>query len=102
MTMPIASTLRSSDLRRRSADLLPRLFVAADTVEQIEHGYRLVFMDGTVPLTQIASIVDTERESSPFLGFNLSVTPDFGAVTLDITGGSGTRKLLCALVARQH
>jgi hypothetical protein len=102
MTMPFASTLGSSDLRRRSTDLLPRLFVAADTVEQIEHGYRLVFTDGTVPLTHIASIIDTERESCPFLGFNLSVTPDFGAVTLDITGGSGTRKLLRTLVTRQH
>ena len=102
MTMPIASTLSSSDLRRRSNDLLPRLFVAADTVEQIEHGYRLVFTDGTVPLTHIASIIDAERESCPFLRFNLSVSPGFGAVTLDITGGSGTRTLLCALVTRQH
>jgi hypothetical protein len=102
MTMPIASTMRASDLRRRSADLLPRLFVAADTVGQIEHGYRLVFTDGTVPLTHIASIIDAERESCPFLQFSLVVTPDFGAVTLDITGGSGTRKLLGALVTRQH
>ena len=102
MTMPIASMLSSSDLRRRSGDLLPRLFVAADAVEQIEHGYRLVFTDGMVPLTHIASIIDAEREFSPFLQFNLSVTPDFGAVTLEITGGSGTRKLLCTIVARQH
>jgi hypothetical protein len=102
MTIPIASTLSSSDLRRRRADLLPQLFVAADTVDQIEHGYRLVFTDETVPLTHIASIIDAERESCPFLGFNLSVTPDFGAVTLDITGGSGTRKLLRPLVARRH
>jgi hypothetical protein len=76
--------------------------VAADTVDQIEHGYRLVFTDGTVPLTHIASIIDAERESCPFLQFNLRVTPDFGAVTLDITGGSGTRTVLRALVTRQH
>jgi hypothetical protein len=102
MTMPVASTLSSSNLRRRSADLLPRLFVAADTVEPIEHGYRLKFTEGTVPLAHMASIIDAERESCPFLQFNLSVAPEFGVVTLEITGGSGTRKLLCTLVARQH
>lgn len=102
MTMPIVSTLSPSDLRRRSSDLLPRLFVAADTVDQIEHGYRLVFADGTVPLSHIASIIDAERESCPFLQFNLLVAPDFGTVTLDITGGSGTRTLLGAIVTRHH
>ncbi len=101
MTLPVASTLNSSDLSRRCADL-PRLFVVADTVVQIEHGYRLVFTNGFVPLAHIASIIDAERESCPFLQFNLSVTQDFGAVTLDITGGSGTRRLLWAVVARQH
>jgi hypothetical protein len=99
MTMPIVSTLGSS---RRSSDLLPRLFVAADTVDQIEHGFRLVFADGAVPLSHIASIIDEERASCPFLQFNLLVTPDFGAVTLDITGGSGTTKSLGALVTRHH
>jgi hypothetical protein len=102
MTVSIVTPLGSSDRRRQSSDLLPRLFVAADTVDQIEHGYRLVFADGTVPLSHIGSIIDAERECCPFLQFHLSVTPDFGAVTLDITGGSGTRKLLGALVTRHH
>ena len=102
MTQPIGGTSSSPDLRRSGADLLPGLFVAADTVEQIEHGYRLVFTDGIVPLTQIVSIIEAERESCPFLQFNVSVTSDFGPVTLDITGGSGTRRLFAALVTRQH
>jgi hypothetical protein len=95
-------TLSPTDLRRRSADLLPGLFVNADTVEQIEHGFRLRFSSQSVELVHIASVIEIGRECCRFLQFNLRVSPDFGPLTLDVTGPVGTSRFLSALVTARH
>jgi hypothetical protein len=100
--LPIDCTLNPTNVRRRGADLLPGLFQNADSVEQIEHGFRLRFFSQSVELAHIASVIETERECSRFLRFNLSVSPDFGPLTLDVTGPVGTSRLLSALVAPRH
>ena len=49
-------------------------------------------------LASIARAVDAERHCCRFLRFTITVEPDEGPVTLDLTGPPGTREFVVALL----
>jgi hypothetical protein len=46
----------------------------------------------------IARVVEAERHCCRFLRFGMTVEPDGGPVSLDLTGPAGTRDFLSALL----
>ena len=48
-------------------------------------------------LAAIAATVDAERQCCRFLRFQLTVEPDVGEISLDLTGPPGTREFVSAL-----
>jgi hypothetical protein len=48
-------------------------------------------------LSEIARTVDNERKCCRFLRFALTVEPDDGPITMDLTGPPGTREFLAAM-----
>src|SRR5687768_9818488 len=97
--LPIACTLTPDIQRIRRAALLPGLFARAEARDTLPEGYRLRFHPEANMLSAIAETVNAERHCCRFLRFQITVDPDGGSMWLDVTGPSGTREFLDALVA---
>jgi hypothetical protein len=96
--LPIACSLTPSALKTRKEGLLDRVASAAQQTIQLECGYRFEFDPDEAPLLLIARMIDAERQCCRFLRFGLSVPPDGGRMSLDVTGPAGTREFLDALL----
>jgi hypothetical protein len=97
--LPIACTLTPEAIRTRRAELLPGLLARTESREALPEGYRLRFATGENVLTAIAQTIDAERQCCRFLQFLVTVEPDGGPISLDITGPPGTREFLDGLLS---
>jgi hypothetical protein len=96
--LPIVCTLTPGALRARREGLLAELLHRSDGHELLPEGLRLRFAPSGETLARIARAVDAERHCCRFLRFTLTVEPDEGPVTLDLTGPRGTREFVAALL----
>ena len=95
--LPIACTLSPEALKARRENLLDVLLQRSTEHIEIPDGVRLRFnADGQV-LAEITRTVDAERQCCRFLAFTITVSPDGGPITLDLTGPAGTREFLAAM-----
>ncbi len=94
--LPVACTLAPEAISTRRNGLLPGLARDALKRDSLENGIRLEFQPNAIP--RIAATVDAERRCCRFLRFDLSIEPDGGPVRLTMTGPSGTREFLEALI----
>lgn len=100
MAAPIACSLTSDELRDRKASLLPGLAARAVTVVPTADGYVMTFdAEGRDIVAAIGECLDSERHCCPFLRFSLAVPAETGEIELGITGPSGTRAFLDAILA---
>ena len=95
--LPVACTLTPDALRDRRRGLL------ADLVRRAEHepladGLRLKFAASTDTLSLIIQAVDAERQCCRFLRFVVTVEPDGGTISVELTGPPGTWEFLNALL----
>jgi hypothetical protein len=98
MELPIVCTLTPDTVRTRRAGLLPGLAAHAETREPLPDGYRLAFVASSETLSAILRTIDAERQCCRFLTFTVTVNADGGVVTVDLSGPSGTREFLDALL----
>lgn len=96
--LPVVCTLTKAALETRREGLLAQLLARAQTHEERPEGHRLVFAAGDDVLRAVARAVEAERECCRFLRFAVTVEPDGGPITLELTGPSGTREFLSALL----
>jgi hypothetical protein len=96
--LPIVCTLSPETIRTRREALLPGLLARVEASEPLENGYRLRFRPESDILGSILNTVDAERQCCRFLRFQLTVEPDGGPVSLELTGPRGTREFLDALL----
>ena len=96
--LPVACTLSPAALKARKENLLNALHHRADERRELPDGYRLRFVAEGDTLAAIARTVDAERQCCRFLHFTVTVEPDDGPVTLDLTGPAGTREFLTAML----
>jgi hypothetical protein len=66
--------------------------------DQLPDGLRLRFTASGETLSLIANAIEAERHCCRFLRFTLTVEPDDGQFTLDLTGPQGTREFVAALL----
>ena len=97
--MPIACSLSPDAIAARKAGLLPGLAARATAVDELPDGLRLRFEPANGLLSDIAAVVDAERQCCRFLQFDLKVEQDGGPVALSLTGPPGTREFVSALIA---
>ncbi len=98
-SLPIACTLSPNALKARKADLLNLLLSRAHDRAELPDGYQFRFAAEGNILSEIARMVDAERQCCRFLRFAVTVEPDDGGVTLALTGPAGTREFLAAMFA---
>jgi hypothetical protein len=95
--LPIACTLSPEALKARRQNLLDALVGRSTGRSDLPDGLRLHFAADAEILGEIARTVDAERQCCRFLSFAITVTPDGGPITLDLTGPAGTREFLAAM-----
>ena len=96
--LPVACTLSAHALRTRREGLLSDLLGRADEHEELSDGHRLPFASARDTLSLIATTVEAERECCRFLRFQIVVEPDGGPIWLELTGPTGTREFVSALL----
>lgn len=85
-------------MKARKANLLNVLLHRADERRELPDGYRLRFAAEGEILSAIARTLDAERQCCRFLRFTVTVEPDDGPISLDLTGPAGTREFLAAML----
>jgi hypothetical protein len=96
--VPITCTLSADALRSRRDGLFAALFQRAEDYELTEHGLRARFAPAADALATLARVVDAERQCCRFLRFVITVEPDGGPVSLELSGPVGTREFIAGLV----
>ena len=96
--LPVACTLSSHALKTRREGLLSDLVGRADDHQELPDGHRLCFASARDTLSLIVTTVEAERECCRFLRFQIVVEPDGGPIWLELTGPSGTREFVSALL----
>ena len=96
--LPVACTLSPAALKARKENLLKALLDRANQRWELPDGYRLRFVAEGDMLSAIARTVDAERQCCRFLRFTVTVEPDDGPISLDLTGPAGTREFLAAML----
>jgi len=96
--LPIVCTLNAEALAARRTGLLADLLRAAENREAIPNGLRLRFPPAAETLAALTKVVDAERQCCRFLRFQITIEPDGGPMFLDLTGPTGTREFLDAVL----
>ena len=96
--LPVACTLTPEALRARREGLLMGVVRRAEHREELSEGLRLQFAPSGETIALIAQALDAERHCCRFPRFGITVEPDGGPVFLDLTGPSGTRDFVNALL----
>ncbi|CAN5705632.1 MAG: hypothetical protein H0T77_07225 [Pyrinomonadaceae bacterium] len=97
MSLPIACSLTDSELQERRRDVLEKARRA--DVRELENGYAYSFPAAGECLTELAQLINLERQCCPFLQFCITVEPDNGPIWLEMTGPEGTKEFLAATFA---
>ena len=95
--VPVACTLTEDALRVRKDGLLARVAALSAKSVKLATGYRLEFPASSDVLTQVAAMIDAERQCCRFLRFTLTIEPDLGPMSLELTGPDGTQGFLAGL-----
>lgn len=96
--LPIVCTLTPAALRTRRDGLLSELLRRAQSHEELPQGHRLCFAANDDALSAITRTIDAERQCCRFLRFIITVEPDGGPISLELTGPAGTREFVAALL----
>jgi hypothetical protein len=96
--LPVACTLTPTAVRVRREGLLSELLRRAEAHEELPEGRRLQFAAEETTLATIVQAVNAERQCCRFLRFHITVEPDGGPISLELTGPPGTREFLSALL----
>jgi hypothetical protein len=96
--LPIACNLTPAALTARRDEMLTALAGRASIRQATDNGYRIEFSaDDAGVLAAIAAVVDAERQCCRFLRFQITVEPDGGPISVDLSGPPGTREFLVGL-----
>ena len=88
----IACNLDAAGLAQRQ-QLLAQLLGRATERRDLEDGFAYVFA-GDTKLVELAEAIEPERRCCPFFRFLITVEPEGGPVTLELTGPAGTKAFI--------
>ncbi len=95
-SLPIACSLTAPELQARRTTVLQKVRRAVVEVREIEDGYAYTFPSASEWLSEVAGLIDLERQCCPFLRFRLTVEENGGSLLLEMTGPEGTKDFLAS------
>ncbi len=96
MSLPIACSLTDFELQERRRGILRKVRNAVVEIRELDNGYAYCLASEGERLTDIAKLVDLERQCCPFLRFSIIVEEGNGPIWLEMTGPEGTKEFLAA------
>ncbi len=93
-SLPIACNLTAPELQARRANVLEKARRAVVKMEELDDGYSYTFSSASEWLSELAGLVDLERQCCPFLQFRITVAANDGPLVLEMTGPEGTKEFL--------
>src|ERR1700755_688089 len=95
--IPIACTLTDKELQERRAKVLQKVAQSLIEVRELENGFDYRFPAEDAVLQDLITVINLERKCCPFLNFRLNVEAQNEFVSLEVTGGNGTKDMLKSL-----
>ncbi len=95
--LPVACTLGDSALAARRDGLMATLLQRAHAHDELPSGHRFSFPATDDTLALLVRTIEAERRCCRFLRFQITVEPDEGQMSVELTGPAGTREFLSAL-----
>src|ERR1051326_3470919 len=89
MDLPIACTLTEAQRRHRRQTIMDIFRTMEDRITEWPDGDGYSFAATSDVLTQIAQLVEMERQCCSFLAFKIVVEPAGGQTRLEVTGPEG-------------
>lgn len=96
--LPIACSLAPEALDARRRGFLSELLRQSESREFLVDGLRLQFEPSSDTMATIVRAIELERHCCRFLRFTITIEPDGGPMTLDLTGRPGARDFVAALL----
>jgi hypothetical protein len=72
------------------------------TTEELRDGYAFRVPGDTKSIAVVTELIAAERECCPFLTFELTVPPNMGPLIVSVTGPSGTKDFLKAILCNSE
>jgi len=94
MTLPIACSLTDAALQERRRDVLQKFRNAVIETRESKDGYSYQLPPTEEWLTELANLMNLERQCCPFLRLSITVEPNNGPFWLELTGPPGTKEFL--------
>lgn len=91
--MPTCS-LTPDQLHAQRDQLIPGLFRRAEKTEEIANGIRFHFVHKPKLVSELATLIETERVCCSFLSFRLITEKGEGPIILEVTGPPGIAEML--------
>ena len=95
---PFACDMSAIAEEQRGAHLatITKLFRAVESVRELPNGYAFRLPNESDALLTVVQFITLERLCCPFLGFDLEVEREGGAVWLSLTGREGVKPFIIA------
>ena len=97
MSLPVACSLTARELQERSHHVLQKVRAALVETKEMENGYAYRLPSDGAWISELADLVNLERQCCLFLRFNIIVEPDNGSIWLELTGPEGTKDFLTSI-----
>lgn len=101
-SLSIACMLTAPELQERRRTVLQKFRSAVTEVKELEDGYSYSLPANGEWLSELAHLVDLERQCCHFLRFTITVEPAGGPIVLSMTGPAGTKEFLEATFNQLH
>jgi len=95
-SLPVACILTAPELQERRRTVLQKVRRAVKEVRELEDGYAYTFPSASEWLSEVAGLIDLERQCCPFLRFRLTIEENGGPLMLEMTGPEGTKDFLAS------
>lgn len=95
--IPVVCSLTDAELRERREKYLDKMADSLISSEDLDNGTRFHFRIGDSTLSDLAEIINLERECCSFLSFKISIEASSKLVSLDMTGTSETKEIIRSL-----
>jgi hypothetical protein len=93
----VACSLTSAELQERRRTILSKVRDSVLETVELESGFAYRFPPDSAIISQLATLVELERQCCPFLRFRITVEEADGPIWLELTGPEGTKELLASL-----
>jgi len=95
--VPVACSLTDAELRERREKYLDKMAGSLISSEDLDNGTRFQFQIGDSTLSDLAEIINMERECCALLSFKMAVNAASKIVSLELTGPGETKEIIRSL-----